>query len=88
MSWNEELTLGSLTAATTAALTTRSLTAILVASSPPPPDFNSAAPPERSGVDLDVEVEMRDGAVLLHEALGNDFAHPGEIDARAFAGLD
>ncbi len=41
---------------------------------------------ERVGVDLDVEIKMRDRAEAGDEAIGDDFAHAGEADAGGFAG--
>ena len=41
---------------------------------------------EGSGIDLDVEVEVGDGELGSQEALGNDLAHAGELDALVFSG--
>ena len=58
---NEAFTFGTFTAAMTAAFKTKSLTVIFDVSAPSPADFNSArAAMSGPGVDLDVEIKMRD----------------------------
>src|SRR5437762_12385203 len=41
---------------------------------------------QRLGVDLDVQIEVRDGAFALDQTLRNDFAHAGQADTRTFSG--
>src|SRR4030095_6000711 len=42
---------------------------------------------QRRGIDVDVEVKMWNRAEAFDQSLGNDSTHPGQLNARAFAGL-